>query len=176
MKIFLAALHTASDDSSNLQIRDIAPPVEPPYSLLALILIWAAMLAAVALVVWLVIRYWQNRPKPPPPTPREIALKALERLRGEVKAMDPYNFSIAVSDVLRHFIGEQYHLRAEKQTSPEFLAAIGRSRVFTMDERDLLADFLERCDLIKFARIDADTLTSEALLKSALDFVEGARA
>jgi hypothetical protein len=176
MKIFLAALRGASDDSSNPQIRDIVPPVDPPYSLWMLILLGACALAALALAVFLIIQYLRRRPAPPPPTPRAIALKALERLREQVRAMDPYNFSIAVSDVLRHFVGEQFQLKAEKQTSPEFLASIGRSRAFTMDERELLADFLERCDLIKFARIDANTSTSEALLKSAFDFVEGARA
>ena len=65
---------------------------------------------------------------------------------------DPYAFSIQVSDILRQYVSAQYHLHATEQTSPEFLADAAKSPHFTGADKQLLADFLEHCDLIKFAR------------------------
>ena len=122
----------------------------------------------------LLIRRWiKSRPAPPPPTPRSIALRELERLRGEVKPLDPYAFSIAVSEVLRTYVGAAYRLHAPQQTSPEFLAAISDSPKFSDADRQLLAEFLEHSDLIKFARIRADSGDSLRLLDSAFAFVRG---
>ena len=87
----------------------------------------------------------------------------------------PYEFSIAVSDVLRTYIGAQYRLHAREQTSPEFLGAISRSAKFSENEKALLTGFLERSDLIKFARIDATSEDSAELLRNAVAFVEGER-
>jgi hypothetical protein len=176
MNLILAAFQTAAGTPEGPAIRDIQPPVEPPIPL-STILFWSAVaLLVVGLIVWRVRRWIKHRPLPTPPSPRAIALRELERLRGEIRKLDPYRFSIAVSDVLRHFVGAHFGLRAEKQTSPEFLESIQYSYSFTEGDRRMLADFLERCDMIKFARIQADESTSTALLGSALDFVQGTAA
>ncbi len=158
-------------------IRDIAPPLDvfpyPPW--MVAIAIGAAVLVA-ALLAWLLVRWWRNRPAAPPPSPRSMALRELEKLRGQVQKLDPYAFSIAVSDVLRSFIGAHYGMHAREQTSPEFLAAISSASRFSPDERTLLAHFLERADMIKFARVDATTEDSEQLLSSASAFVQGGHA
>jgi hypothetical protein len=157
-------------------IRDITPPVAVPIPLWQWALIIAGALILLGLVAWLFRKYWSKRPSAPPPTPRSIAIRELEKLRSQVRSVEPYAFSIGVSDVLRTYVGAQYGLRAREQTSPEFLASIQQSPGFTPDDRTLLADFLERCDLIKFARIQADQQVSEDLLSSAVAFVQGGRA
>lgn len=154
-------------------IRDIAPPVPVPLPAWVLVSAFAAAVLLTLLAAILVRRWLRNRPPPVPPTPRAIALKELERLRGQVDSLDPYAFSIAVSDVLRTYVGAQFGLHAPQQTSPEFLAAISASPRFSEGDRRLLGEFLERCDLIKFARIDTDTRESGRLLQSAMDFVKG---
>lgn len=159
------------------EIRDIAPPVDvfpwPPWMVaLAIILI----LLVLIIIAWLIVRALRNRPAPPPPTPRTIALRELEALRSEVTLLDPYAFSVRVSDVLRGYIEAQFGLRAKEQTSPEFLACLSGAAQFGGDDRALLARFLEKCDLIKFARIDATSEDSAALLASAMAFVQGGRA
>ena len=79
--------------------------------------------------------------------------------------------------MLRTFISNaKFRLPATKQTSPEFLAAISASPNFTDADRSLLAGFLEHCDMIKFARIDATADDSAKLLESAFAFVQGGRA
>jgi len=157
-----------------VEIRDIAPPIDVfPYPLWMIIL--AGCIAAVVLgvLVWLLVRWIRRRPPPPPPTPRQVALGALEQLRGQLLVMEPYAFSIAVSDVLRAYVGAAYGLHAPRQTSPEFLAAISGYEKFTNADRSLLSGFLEGCDLIKFARVDADATDSEKLLGSAVAFAQG---
>jgi hypothetical protein len=136
----------------------------------------AIALFVLAVAAWLFMRWWKKRPKPAPPTPRAVAMRELDSLRARIESMEPYRFSIAVSDVLRGFIAAQYALRATKQTSPEFLASIADARRFTDDDRALLAEFLERCDLIKFAHVDATSADSSELLRSAIAFVQGVRA
>ncbi len=47
------------------------------------------------------------------------------------------------------------------------------SSPFSADERSLLEDFLNRCDLIKFARYNATVADSRLLLEEAMRFVKG---
>lgn len=158
------------------QIRDIAPPLDVfPYP--TWMIVTAVILAALALaaIVIFIVRRIRNRPPPLPPSPQSIALRELRALQQRVKQSTPYEFSIAVSDVLRRYVSAEYRVHAVEQTSPEFLAAIAQSVKFAEAERQQLAEFLERCDLIKFARIDADSGDSERLIDSAFRFVEGGR-
>jgi hypothetical protein len=157
-------------------IRDIAPPLDVfPYPIWIVVLGGAVVLVVLALIAWWLIRWWRNRPSPLPPSARSIALRELEKLRAQLEQMEPYAFSIAVSDILRTFIGAHYSLHAREQTSPEFLAAIASSPRFSSDDRTLLTRFLERADMIKFARIDATSDDSRELLSSATAFVQGDR-
>lgn len=157
-------------------LRDIAPPVDvfpyPPWMVAV-----AALLAALVLgaILYAIVRHLRNRPPPLPPSPQSIALRELRALQQRVKHSTPYDFSIAVSDVLRRYVSAEYRVHAVEQTSPEFLAAIANSVKFSEHERQQLAEFLERCDLIKFARIDADSGDSERLIESAFRFVEGGK-
>jgi len=154
------------------EFHDIAPPVD--YSLLPPWLIFVGVVIALALaglIAWWVRRRWQ-RPQPQQ-SPRERTLELLERIHGEIETLSPYQFSIRVSDILRRYVTDQYHLPVTRQTSVEFLGALAKASPFSEDEKSLLEDFLNRCDLIKFARYDATTEDSRLLLEEATRFVEG---
>jgi Domain of unknown function (DUF4381) len=156
------------------ELHDIAPPVE--YSLLpAWVVFCGAFVALVlcGLAGWWVRRRWQ-RPKPQP-SPRERTLELLDRTSREIETLSPYQFSIRVSDILRRYVTEQYRLPVTRQTSVEFLATLTKASPFSEDEKSLLEDFLNRCDLIKFARYDATTEDSWLLLKEAMRFVKGGK-
>ena len=156
------------------EFHDIAPPVD--YSLIPPWLIFViafVTLFVLGLVVWLFAK--RRRPPVPPKLPREIALEELERISGEIETMTPYQFSIRVSDILRKYVTQQYGLPATRQTSIEFLTALAKASPFYPEEKSLLEDFLNRCDLIKFARYEATTSDSELLLQEAIRFVKGAQ-
>jgi len=155
-------------------VRPIAPPVPVlPYPMWMIVTAGVLALVLVGLLVWGVIRFLRSRPGPPPPTAKEEALAALERLRREIEAVEPYPFSVSVSDVLRRYVTREYQLRATAQTSPEFLADVSGGSRFSEADRELLAGFLEKADLIKFARVHATSADSERLLEEALRFVKG---
>jgi len=154
-------------------IRDIRPPLDVfPYPTWMVVTAGAIALLLVALMASFIVRAMRNRPKPAPPTPKEIALKQLKQAAEDVDRKEPYAFSIQVSDILRKYVSAQYRLHATEQTSPEFLADAAKSPHFTGADKRLLADFLEHCDLIKFARIDATQADSRALLEQAVRFVK----
>lgn len=154
------------------ELHDIAPPVD--YSLVPLWQVFAASFALLAIlgaIGWAIWR-WMHRPKPEI-SPRIRALELLERARTEIARLNPYEFSIRVSDILRRYVTEQFALPVTRQTSVEFLETLAKTSPFSADERELLQDFLSRCDLIKFARYDATTADSELLLDEATRFVKG---
>ncbi len=154
-------------------LRDNAPLVEIPWPTWAWWALGAGSVVLFALLVWLGWWLGKRRTATPPPTPRTLALRALEVLRSEAEKLEPYAFSVAVSDVLRTYISDHYGLRATQQTSPEFLATIKASARFSDGDRELLATFLDRCDLLKFARIEARSEENVALLRDATAFVQG---
>lgn len=154
------------------EFHDIAPPVD--YSLIPPWLVFVIAFVALSLlglVVWLFAR--RRKPPAPPKLPREIAIEELDRISREIERMSPYQFSIRVSDILRKYVTQQYGLPATRQTSIEFLTALAKASTFSTGEKSLLEDFLNRCDLIKFARYEATTSDSESLLQEAIRFVKG---
>ena len=163
---------TASAVAAQQNFHEIAPPVD--YSFIPT---WAIFLASfvglslIGLIVW----WLKRKPKPglPPKLPREIALEELDRISGEIETMNPYQFSIRVSDILRRYVTNQFALPVTRQTSVEFLTALAKSSPFSTNEKSLLEDFLNRCDLIKFARYDATAADSRLLLEEATRFVKG---
>jgi hypothetical protein len=156
------------------EFHDIAPPLD--YSLIPPWLVFIAVFVALSLlglVVWLIAR--RRKPAPPPKPPRQIALEELERISSEIERVSPYQFSIRVSDILRKYVTHQYGVPATRQTSIEFLTAVAKVSPFSQEETSLLEDFLNRCDLIKFARYEATTSDSKLLLDEAIRFVKGAQ-
>ena len=153
-------------------LPDIAPPVSyslvPPWMIFVASLI---VLTIIGLAIWYGRRFF--RKKQVTLSPRERALTALNRIESEVENIPPYQFSIRVSDILRRYVMEHFDLPMTRQTSVEFLNAIASAANFSDDEKTLLADFLNRCDLIKFARYQATTADSRLLLNEARQFVKG---
>jgi hypothetical protein len=99
----------------------------------------------------------------------------MRAMQYETERLTPYEFSIRVSEILRRYVTDEYELPLTRQTSVEFLESLANTPRFSEDEKSLLGDFLNRCDLIKFARYEASQAESELLLEEATRFVKGAR-
>src|SRR5690349_7549149 len=105
------------------EFHDISPPVD--YSLLPPWLVFVIAfvgLSVLGLIVWWFLK--RRRKQSPPKLPREIALEELDRISSEIDGITPYEFSIAVSDILRKYVTQQYGVPATRQTSIEFLSAL----------------------------------------------------
>jgi Domain of unknown function (DUF4381) len=117
--------------------HDIAPPVN--YSLIPP---WVPLVATIfgLVVIGFLVWTWARRRKPAqaPQSPRERALEALARIENQIDNLNPYRFSIRVSDILRRYVTEQYNLPVTRQTSVEFLERLRAQSPFSEDERALL--------------------------------------
>jgi hypothetical protein len=127
---------------------------------------------ALALIVLVLIglAIWSARSRKPKLTPREVALRDLEALRG--RPLTPYEFGVRASDVLRTFLHEAFGLDAMNRTSLEFLESLRDDPVFDMNQKAALAAFLEAADLMKFARVDAAREEIAQLMDTARRLVE----
>lgn len=146
-----------------------APPSWAAWQIGAAVII--ATLTGVALAVW----RWRSRVPAAIPElpPGEWALSELERLNalelsgpGQVE-----RYHTLLSDVLRRYIERRFGLRAPEQTTPEFLEGLRRSGTLPPPQQEALRDFLQRCDLAKFARAEFSAAECWATASTAGDFI-----
>ena len=146
-------------------IHDIVGPVWFfPWPVWVVVCVALGVLVLLAGLIW-GLRSWLGRKAPP--TAKERALAVLDALRSTVAGADPYAFGITVSDAIRNYIHEQHGLQATTQTSLEFLETIRANPVFTDNEKAGLAVFLEKTDLLKYARAEAGESEMIGLLETA---------
>jgi hypothetical protein len=124
-----------------------------------------------AATVWLLKKLLVR--KPAQLTNRQKALAALEALRSGIAGADPYAFGVTVSDAIRSYIRAEHRLGATTQTSLEFLNSIRSNPLFTDNEKSGLTVFLEKTDLLKFARAEAGEREMLDLLDIAARLVRG---
>ena len=81
-------------------------------------------------------------------------------------------FSIEVSDAVRDYIEQRFHAMAAHRTTHEFLHdLLGSSDTLLAEHRTLLADFLNLCDLAKFAGWQLSAQEMETMHSRARAFV-----
>ncbi|MCS6772055.1 MAG: hypothetical protein NZ740_08535 [Kiritimatiellae bacterium] len=132
-----------------------------------------ALVAGIALATALIAIALRRPRKPPPPArripPHEIALAAIRSLRAkgipEGEAVE--DFYVDLSAIVRRYVEEAFGLHAPEQTTEEFIRAAADSTALALEHRQLIADFLEQSDLVKFARHRPGAQEIESALLSA---------
>ena len=154
---------------------DIRPP-KPPLVLPGSWAVWGlpVLVALLLALAWLAWRRYQRERRRPllalfiPPYRR-----ALERLRAALDQMhDPHRFVVIISDTLRVYLEERFHLHAPERTTEEFLTEVRAGQLLTPLQQQLMADFLTRCDLVKFARYEPGEPELRELYDAAVRLVE----
>jgi hypothetical protein len=151
-------------------IRDIRGPKPVPSSWLwPLWLAGGAALAALLYAGWL----WnRRRALAAALLPYEIALARLEEARALMQPENAREFSITVSEIVRHYIEQRFRVWAARRTTEEFLHdLLEPSDALLTSHRSLLAEFLRHCDLAKFARWILSSEEMDTMLESACRFV-----
>lgn len=153
-------------------IRDIKPPVAIPSGWewlwwgLAVFVIWG-------LAVW-AWRWWQKRRAQVlvvPPVPAHV--RAKQKLQDALALItQPKPFVIAVSDTTRYYLEERFDFHAPERTTEEFLHELQRTDLLTRDQKSSLGDFLQSCDLVKFAKYEPGEPELRDLHGSALRLVQ----
>lgn len=135
-------------------IRDIRPLVDVPQYWMWL---WIGLAVLASLLVgWWLWRRWQARVQAEPVVPTIPApVRARQRLEAALAWLEqPKPFVTAVSDALRDYLEEAFQLRAPEQTTEEFLVALQESAMLSPQQKSSLRDFLESCDMVKFAKYE----------------------
>jgi hypothetical protein len=154
-------------------LRDIKPPIEVSSDWIWVALAAAGLLAAAA--AWLAWYYWRRKRRVPPPQAPTVPahIRAKEKLQQALGLIaQPNPFCTFVSDTIRVYLEERFELHAPERTTEEFLHELRSSHLLLPDQKNSLGDFLQRCDLVKFAKYEPAEIELRNLHDSALRLVD----
>ena len=147
----------ASDNISIESLRDIKGPVLFPSNYLFLILLIVALLTVGVYVLMKILKNKKEEIEEVPVDPRmpwEIATEQFDRLEksslledGQFKA-----YYSKLSGIIRSYFENQFTIKAPEMTTEEFLWSLDKSHHLTSGQNDILKQFLNSCDIVKFAK------------------------
>ncbi len=167
--------HSPMAPPSSVKLHDIkdviALPVPVPW--------WYWFAGILVVMFGLVLTIWllKRRKKVVPQlSAGEQALAALDSVRSLMSPDQSRSFAVKVAEILRTYIEQQFHLFRPNLTTREFLQSLTRhahdtdSGLFGYD--GLLKDWLNHCDMVKFARYTLTKDEMEQMLVQVRQFVE----
>ncbi len=149
------------------------------------VLMVVALLAALAGMIWLVIRivkrrrknlpvFGLSRPKDPP---HVAALKALETIRKQElwKKQNVKQYYTVLTDTVRIYLRDRWGIQAMEQTSAEMIGSLHMNAaadpLLNEEIMGVLNDMLRTGDLAKFAKYTPTDTENETSLNQAVEFV-----
>lgn len=137
---------------------------------------WFIVIAAVIIITasaLIFILYSKKRSASPIRLPHETALEELEAIKGAyARGGGVKEYYVGISDCIRRYIERVFKLKAPEMTTEEFLDSLKGSGVLSPEQKGLLRDFLNACDLVKFAKYTPSRNEIEAVPMSAQKFIE----
>ena len=154
IKVVVQSVLTGQQDT----LKDLKPQAELEADYKPFLFLLAA-LASAAYLVYRLVRFFKNRKKAPLPKPErtrsaeEVAREAIERLlarklaeQGQFKL-----FYLELSEIIKRFLGRKLGVHSLERTTEEFTRDLRAISVPSAQYR-MIREFLEDCDLVKFAR------------------------
>jgi hypothetical protein len=154
------------------ELRAIRPPVEIPNDWAW---VWWTLGALVvgALVIIALIWFFRKRVQPPLIQAIPPHVRAKQKLAAALSLIhDPRLFCIEVSTIARIYLEERFNFHAPERTTEEFLVELQSTNLLTPDQKQSLGEFLQSCDLVKFARFEPTEAALRELHDSALRLVD----
>jgi hypothetical protein len=153
-------------------IRDIKPPIEISNGWIWSW--WALAIVVAPVILFLILRWWKKRKlyvSLPPPIPAH--LRAKQKLQEALALISqPKEFCTLVSDTIRFYLEERFEFRAPERTTEEFLHELQATDLLLPEQKESLGQFLESCDLVKFAKYEPGENELQGLHGSAFRLVE----
>lgn len=138
-----------------------------PWQAIALTLLFAFFVFAVIMTQ----RKSGKREESPEKMAQDARTKALDTLnRLDPESSYEVHYS-TITDAIRHYIEECFHIKAAHMTTEEFLQAMASNPMFDLTMRQSLASFLEKADRVKFARHIPSDVERKAAFEAAIRFV-----
>lgn len=146
-------------------------------------LLWVAgglvLAALIGLIAWRVAKRPRREaaliaPPPPPPRPaHEVAFEKLDALRraGLLERGEKKAFFTAISEILREYTGARWGFDSLDLTVDELMIALAKKNTAGLDV-PVLKRVLDRADLVKFAKFEAEVAEATAALSDASNIVE----
>jgi hypothetical protein len=163
------------------QRRGEDPPISREYpDTLAETIAWsAAATLLLALGAWLLLRRLRARdrsvPAPPPIPPHELAFEALDELeRGELLAQGQLQrYYVELTEIAKGYLEGRFGVEALDRTTDEIRRALltNADRLAPLSTVEVV-EFLQRCDLVKFARFAPPTDEARGALSTVREMVQ----
>jgi hypothetical protein len=164
-------------DYKALSIKDIKGPLTPPSHTLITTLIILGALLIVGATTWFIVYSRKRREKAIEIKTISAHEAAFERLKQLVarKLIEDHQikeFYYSISDILREYIEDRFNLRAPEQTTEEFLGNLREKEdLFSAKQKEILVDFLNHCDLVKFAKLEPAKREIQKTFDSCKEFI-----
>ncbi|MFH1739191.1 MAG: hypothetical protein ABIH23_09290 [bacterium] len=170
------------EESENLTIRDIKPPVSVKGKSRWPLVAGSAVgiLALVTGLIWLIFLRRREEVEvslEPPLPPHERALMALNALRENTDLLAQgkcKEFSMRLSSIVRIYIHGRWGIVALDRTTEEVLAELRKEGTTDFVQRKCF-DIFSACDLMKFAREKTDVESGLRLIDLSVEIVEESR-
>lgn len=135
------------------------------------------LLPILALLIYLVIRFRDNKPiirkikVEPKLPPHQLAMQAIERIKGEKiwQKGRSKEYYTELTDALRAYIRDRFGFNALEMTSSEII-----DKLMEINDKEALVDLkmlFQTADLVKFAKHDPQMNENDANLINAIDFI-----
>jgi hypothetical protein len=130
-----------------------------------------------AYLVYRALRRRRERAEPPVP-PVVWALRELAALDRPEWLDDPQlqPFYYRLSEIVRIYIEKQFGLAAPEMTTEEFLVMLARDRARLPYDQQRLREFMEACDIVKYAAFQPRREDAQHALGAARSFVDATAA
>ena len=109
---------------------------------------------------------------PPPVDPYKEALDNIAELQSRKPGLQPKPFVFRLSEILRVYIEKLFKVPAMELTSEEFMREIVSHSFFRNRYEDLIREFVERGDRVKYSKELMGQDEMKQLLNTALHIVE----
>jgi len=176
-EIFVEVKSVIDEKGEKAGLRDIKEPLAvgkgvPVILITAILLI---ILVAAGLILWkLYLKRITAQRKVPALTPDEIAFRELERIEGlgllEKSKIKEYYYLVSLT--LRTYLENRFSLKAPEQTTEEFLESIVNSDKLEGRHINILKEYLNHCDLVKYAKFDPGNAQAKALVDTTRRFID----
>ncbi len=166
LSVMCTHVHTITIDDPTASTDNPTPKPNPPpvaqreeWTALKNLLAVLSIGLLLGAIVTTLVRRWMRRPKPvpPPPPPRppwDVALERLDEVR-HAGLLDTERFGEyfdRVNDALRSYLGARYGFDGLESTTDEILWRMKAVPVAGVALPEI-AEFLQTCDLVKFANM-----------------------